>query len=517
MSPAKRIFANVIASYGRSLFALACGLFTSRWVLMALGEVDFGLYGLVGGLTAFISFLNGLLSMAVGRFYAYSVGEANRPGNRDAGLEECRKWFNTALIIHTAVPIFLAIVGYPLGEWAVRNFLTIPVEEIDSFVWVWRMVCLSCFVGMVSVPFSAMYSAKQEIAELTIYSFVTTTLNVCVLYYMVVNPRNWLLPYAFWCMLVSIVPHLIISIRAVYKYPECRMRREYFWLPSHLKKVLSFSGYRLINTIGMICSNQGQAIVVNKYLGPSGNAAMGIGNSVAAHSQNLAASIAGAFYPAITNAAGERKFAEMRELAMRTCKMGALAVLMFTIPLCFEIHEVMRIWLKTPPFYAAELCLFVLTVGVLEKVTDGHWMSIFAVGDIAGYQLVVSASGFLAIVFGWVFVALGLNIIGVGMALVIAKVFTIFVRLYFARRVASLSISAWAKSVLAPILMVSLISGAFAAIPVYFMEPSFTRICVTTFCCELVFWPLVWFLAFSCDERDFVMACIDKVRGNFFR
>ena len=48
MSPNRRIFLNIIATYGRSLYALVCGLFTARWVLEALGQVDLGLYGLMG-------------------------------------------------------------------------------------------------------------------------------------------------------------------------------------------------------------------------------------------------------------------------------------------------------------------------------------------------------------------------------------------------------------------------------------------------------------------------------------
>ena len=43
---------------------------------MALGEVDYGLMGVVGGLTAFISFFFGIVSGAVGRFYAFAIGEA---------------------------------------------------------------------------------------------------------------------------------------------------------------------------------------------------------------------------------------------------------------------------------------------------------------------------------------------------------------------------------------------------------------------------------------------------------
>ena len=114
MSPNKRIFLNIIATYGRSLFALVCGLFSARWVLEALGKEDFGLYGVVGALTIFISFLNTLLSGALGRYYAFSIGEAKKAaeeGRAADGLENCRQWFNTALSIHTIVPVVLMLIG----------------------------------------------------------------------------------------------------------------------------------------------------------------------------------------------------------------------------------------------------------------------------------------------------------------------------------------------------------------------------------------------------------------------
>ena len=50
MSPNRRIFLNIIATYGRSLYALVCGLFISRWVFAAAGKREFGLYGVVGGM-----------------------------------------------------------------------------------------------------------------------------------------------------------------------------------------------------------------------------------------------------------------------------------------------------------------------------------------------------------------------------------------------------------------------------------------------------------------------------------
>ena len=40
MFPDRRIFLNIVATYGRSLSALVCGLFISQWVLAALGKTD---------------------------------------------------------------------------------------------------------------------------------------------------------------------------------------------------------------------------------------------------------------------------------------------------------------------------------------------------------------------------------------------------------------------------------------------------------------------------------------------
>ena len=78
MSPNRRISLNIAATYGRSLYALMCGLFSSRWALPALGKTDFDLYGVVGGMMVFIAFPNTMLNVATGRFYAYAEGLAQK-------------------------------------------------------------------------------------------------------------------------------------------------------------------------------------------------------------------------------------------------------------------------------------------------------------------------------------------------------------------------------------------------------------------------------------------------------
>ena len=41
MSPNRRIFLNIVATYGRSLYALVCGLGIGQWVLAVRGLENF--------------------------------------------------------------------------------------------------------------------------------------------------------------------------------------------------------------------------------------------------------------------------------------------------------------------------------------------------------------------------------------------------------------------------------------------------------------------------------------------
>lgn len=505
MTQNKRIVLNIVATYGRSLYSLVVGLFTTRWVLGALGNVDYGLYGVIGGLVTFITFVNGLLSMAVGRFYAVEIGAATVAKDKSAALEECRKWFNTALLIHSAVPLVLVVIGYPIGDWAVRHFLTIPPDRVEVCVWVWRFTCLSCFVGMVNVPFQSMYSAKQEIAELTIYGFVTTTCNAFFFYFMSTHPGVWLTKYAAWMCAVSILPRIIIACRAVAKYPECCFRTAYLWSAERVWQICNYAFARFVTAASTIVFTQGQAILANKYFGAVFNAAMAIGNSVSGHASTLSSSLSGAFWPAIANAAGERNEERVRKLSFTTCRLGSVMVLIFAIPLLLEIDEVLKLWLKTPPDFAVQLCMAVLIGSVIERSAEGYWMAVFAIGKrVSFYSGVVGLSGFAGFVLTWAFLVLGFGRWSVFSALLVTRFITLFLRLWLGVRLVGLEPMRWLRLVGIPLLLLSGLTFACAYLPHLLMPSSFLRIVFTTVVAEAVLLPMLWFAVFTEDERSFV-------------
>ena len=482
---------------------------------MALGQNDFGLYGLVGGLTAFISFFNGVLAGANARFYAFSVGAAKAAKDKSAALEECRRWFNTALSVHTIVPFILVAIGYPIGIYAVYNWLTIPVDRLGACVWVFRFVCLSCFIGMVNVPFSAMYTAKQYIAELTIYSVVTSTLNVLMMYYMVTHPNDWLVRYAAWMCFISIMPQIVICIRAIIIFPECKINLSYMWDRARLKRLGSFSGWQMLGVLCGMLRGQGMTIVVNKFFGAAMNAAQSIGNTVLGHSNSLASAMHGAFVPVITQSCGAGDFHRMNDFVIRTCKFNVILSAIFLVPLALELPEVMRLWLKTPPVFTVGLCYCAMAFYFVDACTVGHSVAVNAVGKIAKYQVIVNLVSILTLPLAIISGLLYRNVyLVMGMAIFVAGMVSI-VRLYFARTLAGTSIRRWVKEVFLMPSVAVLIGLVVGYLPHVIVDASFLRVCMTALFVEIIFLPIVWFIVLTTSERAFVKEKAGKIFRHF--
>lgn len=505
MSPNRRIFLNIIATYGRSVYALILGLFTARWVLQSLGQVDFGLYGLVGGLTVFISFFNLLFSSATSRFYAYSVGQALKAtidGCEESGIEECRKWFSTAVFLHTIIPCVFIIIGYPFGVYAIEHWLTIPVDRLESCIWVFRFVCISSFFGMINVPFQAMYTAKQYIAELTIYSFAQTTATFGFVWFMVSHPGNWLTKYALGMCVIVVIPQLLICFRAITIFPECRFNMSYACSMMRVKQLGAFAFWQAFGGFGVIARGQGIQILINKYFGPAFNASMLIANQVSAQSQTLASSLQGAFSPAITTACGAKDYDKMRMLAFRTCKFGMLLGLLFMLPLAVELEYVLKLWLKNPPPATKEICWFILASAIMEKSSSGHMIAVSATGKISSYLTFSGISLMLALPLAWMLFEIGWGASSVGVVMFCTMTLCASGRVWFAKRIVSMKIESWVLKIFLPGLFLVFVSWIFSYCINCFLPPGVFRIVLTAIIIDVMVLLISWFCMFTKDERQ---------------
>lgn len=494
MSPDRRIALNALAIYGRSLCVIAVGLFCGRWTLLSLGVVDYGILGLIGGLVAFVTFLNGVLSGAVSRYYALSVGKGD--------IRECRRWFSTAVSLHTAVPVALMAVGYPLGVHAIGHWLTIPADRLADAVWVWRFTCLGAFATMVNVPFNAMFVAKQRFGEISLYGVLIALANACVLYYMVTHPGAWLVKFAAWICLSNVLPALVIMARAFLGFDECRILKAHILNFMDIRELGCFIGWMVLGGFGLLLRSSGMAVLINKLFGPARNAAFTVATTVSDQSTSLTASMLSAFIPAITTAYGAGDRQRVESLSNSTCKFCGLALLPFVVPLALEMDEVLAIWLATPPKGASSLCVWILVSVAIDKATAGLWPVLEASGRVAVWQMLGCAIKVMALALagGFGYGRLGLN--GVGIALVMAAALDGILHVVLTWRYFGFSPLRFVKNILLPLVAVAVAAIVAGALPRFQLSASFARVVCTTLAANLVLLPLAWLVVLNRSERE---------------
>ena len=511
MNQSRRIILNIVATYGRTLVGLFVGLFCGRWTLMALGETDFGLYGLLGGLVIVFSTLNGLFAAANARFFAVALGEAQVAGAPGQGLENCRRWFNTAVLIHVVVPTALFAIGYPLGVWLIRHWLTIPAERVVACIWVFRFSCLAGYVTMVSVPCFSMYVSKQLIAELTVYGLAQSLLHFAFVSYMVTHSGDWLTRYAAWMCAIELTPFVIYCVRAFYLFPECRVIPRYWFDWGRIRQIGQYAFWLAFASVGMLLSGQGLQFLSNKYFGTSINASMAVSNKVLAHATSLTAATGTAFQPVISSAYGRGDLARVRTFAARTTKLALVFALVFVVPLCLEMNAVLVLWLKNPPPSAAFLCTCILLSYLADKLGYGEALAVEATGRVAAYQFTYGCCQALVLGVAWALAAAGLGVKAIGIGLLVGMTLGGLVRVFFAAHRVAMPVGRWFRSLLLPVAASAFVAFAAGKSVLWLMPASALRIPLTTLAFELVFLPLVWFVLLDSYERLYLLEKISKV------
>lgn len=518
MTQNKRIFWNIVATYGRSLYSLVIALCCCGWSYRILGEVDFGLMGLIAGLPQFFEFFNGLISSSLTRYFAFSVGQNEKSGGAD--LEEVRKWFNVALSVHTIIPTTLMVLGIPVGIWVVKCFLNIPPDRVDDCLLCFYFSCVTSYLGMISIPFTAMYTAKQYIVELTFYSFFTSTLRVGYLYYMLTHPGKWLVWLVGIMCLTTVLTNSIILGRAWFLFPECKVNPKYLFDFSRMRQIVGFMFWKFFGNLGALVRGQGVNILVNKLFGPTYNAAVGVASQIASYSNMLAASMDGAFAPAITNLAGQGEHEKMMEMTYRMCRLGAFFLFLFAIPVSLEVDNLLLFWLKTPPMYAADLALFVLGMFAVEEVTKGVGIAVCAVGRIAKYHVVLGLINVFSVVVAWMLAGVfDLGFLSIYIALLGVRVIAVCLGVVIAHQDIGFGIRRWLVQVVIPMSLLLAVSyGVGWAMRCFVGDGNrlveFVSVCSVT---EVVFLVSSWYGILTTAERDVVVGKIRKLKSRFNR
>lgn len=514
ITKSKRIILNTLATYGRSVFAMFLGVFSSRWLLQGLGAEDLGLQGVVGSLIGAIVILETVMQVAVARFYAYAIGRAQTM-DEETGADEICRWFNVVFLIYTVLPAIVIVGGYPLGLYAVQNWLVIPPERMEACVYVYNCSIATAFISMASVPYIAMYQARQQIVELSVFSMLRTVINFFFTFSLLYVTCDKLKYSGTFGVSVTIAFLGTQMWRARHQFPECRVKWAYLVDWTRLKQIFCYFFWEIFSCTGNMTRNQGSAIVVNKFFGPGTNASWSIANTLSAQAASLSNALTSALVPAVTTEEGAGEREKMIKLAFRTSKFSSLLILVFSVPLIAEMDEVLRLWLENPPQYTTGLCTCILFAYAIDKLALGHHVAISANGKIGLYHSIVGSTFFLSVPIAIGLIFAGFGPLSVGLMFVICYSLVTLERIIFARCLVQMPIRYCLWHILLPILVFSGISYLGALVVMCMLPPSFGRVVLTTLVTLLIMGFLGWTLVFDSDEREYVVSALNKLRGRF--
>lgn len=394
----RRITKNMIFLYVRMLFTMGVALYTSRVVLNALGEEDFGIYNVVGGVVTMLAFLNGVMGSGTSRFLTYELGRGN--------LEQLNKIFNVALVIHVAIAIVVFLLAETIGLWFMMTQMTIPAERLNAAFWVYQFSVLSCVVQLTQTPYTAIIIAHER---MNIYAYVSILevvlkLGIAGLIACYVS-FDKLIFYATALFVVFLIVACVYRSYCIKRYAECRFR---FTKDKALcKTLLHFSGWDIIGYLCVVSQGQGINILLNVFFGPIVNAARGITFQVEGAFNAFMGNFMLAVQPQIVKLYAIGELQGMIRLVNASSKYAFYLVWLLALPVFLKTEYILRLWLKEVPDYTVIFIRLILINCLIRAVARAVVIAVHATGNIKRLNLWGGTIGLIPLPLSYVFLRLG--------------------------------------------------------------------------------------------------------------
>ncbi len=509
MTSARRIVNNTLSTYVRLFVVALTGLFAVPVALRTLGAVDYGIYSVIGGCLAFLTFLNISLQTGAQRHIAYALGERRE--------EEASKWFRTSLIVHVILGLGVAVFAMSLSHWVLHHLLTIPPSRLAAGAWIYRMVVSAMVCNVVLTPYQALLMAHEAITSISLLQTLSGIFLMVSVFCLKFLPGDYLLWYGAMYCACQISMAAGPALYCYWRYPESRV----FSLATdrfHLRELFSFSGWTMLLVLSTFIRAQGPAVVLNMFFGPLANAAYGLAVQVQWFASGIVWGLLGATTPPIVKrqAAGDSR--GMARLSNQS-NIYAFAILwMVLAPVLFEMNFCLKIWLHTPPANTGAFLLPVLIALIIDQLTLSYNVSLGATGQIAAFSFVVSIANCVGVPVGYLLLRRGLSGTWVLWALVLGIVIAGVARLWFASKLAAISIKSWVREVLFTAALCAVGSVGLSLALIQLLPDGFARLGVIGLANCLVVCTATWFIATSPAERAklkaFGASVLARLAGN---
>ena len=459
----KRVAKNTLALYVRMLFVMAVSLYTSRIVLDYLGEEDFGINNVVGGIVTMFSFLSGTLASASQRYFAFEIGRGD--------MKRLRETFSLTLKLYAVVVACIFVLSEAVGIWFVNTKMAITPDRLYAANWVFQTSVVTFCVGILATPYQAIIIAREKMNVYAYVGMLEAFLQLASILFLkfFVTDADGLIAYGIAMLIYRSLCQCFYVVYSRIRFPETHLMP--YWDTALVKEMFSYSFWNVFGALANVVRSQGINMLLSVFFSAVVNAARGIAYQVSSAILIFSNNFYTAVRPQITKYYAKGNTRATQDLVFRSSKMTFFLLSFVAIPVYVFMEPLMHIWLVEVPELTVPFAKLVLLTALIDSLSLPIMTLMQATGKVKVYQLVTGGLILLNLPISWVLLRMGFPAICTLYVALCIAVLAFFSRLWVARVYAQLSVRGYFSKVVSRIVAVSVLSYASSfAVSVCFPE-----------------------------------------------
>lgn len=503
-STKNRILKNTIFLYIRSFLSLLIKLYTSRLVLQGIGVEDFGVYQVVGGLVAMFSFLNTSMSVAAQRFLSYEIG-LNERGN-------VRKVFSTILYIYIIVAVVVFVLIETIGLYFLNTTLNIGNVSIETARLILFYTALTLVLTITSVPYNSMLISREDMSSFAYIDILGEIFRLAVGLSLSLFTQDRLIYYSALMFVVAVVVRIIYIAVCRMKYSDVKPMK--VWDVRLFRNIASFSGWTTLASVSYLLKSQGISILLNVFIGPIINAAVGVGNQVNSALKTFSNNFQMAFMPLITKKYAEGDYQQMMKFVVSGAKLSTILMIVMAVPVAIGADFLLSLWLVEVPPHTSVIVILFLVESILQTVSCTGNTAIRATGNVRNYELCFNAVDIVSLPLIY-FVMKQAPLYWI--PFVVLTLFTIissYIKIYFVKRlVPYFDDKLFITENFLKVIGVCLLSVVVPILLYFHISNELVSLLMTTISFEMIFCGITYYYLLNPEEKEIVVGMIKNVRN----
>lgn len=469
-------------------------LYTSRVILNALGEDDYGIYGVVGGIVVFFNIIQGSLNAAISRFITFELGKGDS--------DRLSRVFSTSVNIQVLMSVIFLVFAEVIGVWFLEYKMNIPEGRMYAAHWVLQCSILSFVVGLLSVPYNATIIAHEHMGAFAYLSILSTFLNLGVA--LIINYVSFdkLIFYAFCIVGINVLMRIIYGIYCKIHFQEATWH--FVKDKALVKEMAGFAGWNFLGASSGVLLGQGVNILMNIFFGVAVNAARSIASQIDNAIYLLVNNFTMALNPQITKSYASDDLSYMHSLVCKGAKYSFFIMLIPSLPILLETPQILELWLKQVPDYTVVFTRLTILISLNAVLSQTLITSMLATGDIKKYQIIVGGLNLSVFPLAYVAFKLGLPPYSSYVIQFVVYGIELVARVILLKGMIKLPIRKYINEVLFRVLLVVFFAALLPIIITTSMQENLIRLLVVTGVCVLCTFSSIYLLGLSKSERIWV-------------